>query len=280
MDGIILINKDKGITSRDVVNIICKKYNTRRVGHTGTLDPLATGLMVICLNSGCKLVELLSNHDKEYIAKVKLGIRTDTYDITGKVLEQNNNYIIEQQELEEVLNSFVGTYLQEVPIYSSIKVHGKKLYEYARSGEEVSLPKREVTINEIQLIKLEQDFFTFKVNVSKGTYIRSLINDISKKMNILMTMEELERTKVGKFDLVNSQRTTEDLKIISLIDAIDIPKVDIDDEMLKKVENGVKLINYDNYDEIAFIYKNNLIAIYKKDHEYLKAYRVFKLEQN
>lgn len=280
MDGIILINKDKGITSRDVVNIICKKYNTRRVGHTGTLDPLATGLMVICLNSGCKLVELLSNHDKEYIAKVKLGIRTDTYDITGKVLEQNDNYIIEQQKLEEVLNSFIGTYLQEVPIYSSIKVHGKKLYEYARSGEEVSLPKREVTINEIQLIKLEHDSFTFKVNVSKGTYIRSLINDISKKMNILMTMEELKRTKVGKFDLVNSQKTTEDLKIISLIDAIDIPKVEIDDEMLKKVENGVKLINYDNYDEIAFIYKNNLIAIYKKDHEYLKAYRVFKLEQN
>ena len=280
MDGIILINKDKGITSRDVVNIICKKYNTRRVGHTGTLDPLATGLMVICLNSGCKLVELLSNHDKEYITKVKLGIRTDTYDITGKVLEQNDNYIIEQQKLEEALNSFIGTYLQEVPIYSSIKVHGKKLYEYARSGEEVSLPKREVTINEIQLIKLEQDSFTFKVNVSKGTYIRSLINDISKKMNILMTMEELKRTKVGKFDLVNSQKTTEDLKLISLIDAIDIPKVEIDDEMLKKVENGVKLINYDNYDEIAFIYKNNLIAIYKKDHEYLKAYRVFKLEQN
>ena len=122
MDGIILVDKPKNVTSRDVVNEIIKKFHTKRVGHTGTLDPIATGLMVICINKGCKLVPLLTNHDKTYLATVKLGIKTDTYDITGKVLEENNNYSLSKEELINTLNSFKGTYMQEVPIYSSIKV--------------------------------------------------------------------------------------------------------------------------------------------------------------
>ena len=179
MDGIILVDKPKGITSRDVVNEISKKFHTKKVGHTGTLDPIATGLMIVCINKGCKLVPLLTNHDKTYLATVKLGIKTDTYDITGKVLEENNNYKLSREELIDTLNSFKGSYMQEAPIYSSIKVNGKKLYEYARNNIPVELPKRLVDIYNIELIDYNNDSFSFRVSVSKGTYIRSLINDIS-----------------------------------------------------------------------------------------------------
>ena len=203
MDGIILINKEKNMTSRDVVNMVCKKLNTRRVGHTGTLDPLATGLMVLCIGDALKLVELLTGHDKDYVAKVKLGLKTDTYDITGKILEENNNYHLEKLELLKVLNSFNGEYNQEVPPYSSVKVNGKKLYEYARNGKNVTLPKHLVKIKNLQLLDFNSDSFTFSVTVSSGTYIRSLINDIGCKLNILMTMEELQRTRVGNFYLEN-----------------------------------------------------------------------------
>ena len=151
MDGIILINKEEKMTSRDVVNMVCKKLNTRKAGHTGTLDPIATGLMVICVNEGLKLVELLTGHDKEYIAKVRLGIRTNTYDITGDIIEIGNTSL-DKEKLVETLNSFVGEYMQEVPIYSSVKVNGKRLYEYARSNEKVDLPKHLVRINNIELL--------------------------------------------------------------------------------------------------------------------------------
>ena len=193
MDGIILINKEKGMTSRDVVNKICKILNTSKVGHTGTLDPIATGLMIICVGEGLKLVELLTGLNKEYIAKVKLGIKTDTYDITGKVLEKKD-VILNENDLINCLNSFKGEYHQTVPIYSSVKVNGKKLYEYARNNMKVDLPKHLVKINSIDLLDYNQESFTFRVSVSSGTYIRSLINDIGKKLGIPMTMEELKRT--------------------------------------------------------------------------------------
>ena len=273
MDGIILINKEKGITSRDVVNMVCKKLNTRRVGHTGTLDPIATGLMVLCVGEGLKLVELLTNHDKDYIAKVKLGIKTDTYDITGKVLEEEK-VNINKEELVNVLKSFNREYLQEVPIYSSVKVNGKKLYEYARNNEKVELPKHLVKISDIKLLDFDNDSFTFSVTVSSGTYIRSLINDIGNKLGIPMTMEELKRTRVGEYNLVNATNV-DNLSIIPIIDAINIKKIEIDDNLYKKISNGVKVENVYHEDIVMFTYKNNPLAIYKDDKKILKAYRVF-----
>ena len=277
-DGILLIDKPSGITSRDVVNLLCKKLNTRRIGHTGTLDPLATGLMVVCVNKATKLVELLTNHDKSYIAKVKLGIKTDTYDITGNVIEKNNNYEIDKEELDKVLKSFIGTYNQEVPIYSSIKVNGKRLYEYARNNETVTLPKHLVTIKEIELLDFNKDSFTFRVIVSKGTYIRSLINDISNKTGICMTMEELRRITVDKFDIKDAKKI-EDISYDDLIDIkeiVNFPVVTIQDELEKKIKNGVKIKNIYNYDMVLFIdsFGNNL-AIYKNEDDYLKSYKGF-----
>ena len=273
MDGIILINKEKGITSRDVVNMVCKKLDTKKIGHTGTLDPIATGLMVLCVGEGLKLVELLTNHDKDYIAKVKLGIKTDTYDITGNIIEKKE-FNIDKDKLIKVLNSFNGEYEQVVPIYSSIKVNGKKLYEYAKNKETVELPKHLVKINNMELLDFNKDSFSFKVTVSSGTYIRSLINDIGNKLNIPMTMEELERTRVGKYDLVDAT-SIDNLKIIPITKALDIKKVEIDGELLKKVSNGVKIRNSYNEKMIMFVNNNKPIAIYQDDNGLLKSYRVF-----
>ena len=277
MDGIILINKEKGLTSRDVVNKVCKKFNTRKVGHTGTLDPVATGLMVLCIGEGLKLVEMLTHHDKEYIAKVKLGLKTDTYDVTGKILEENSGFSLDKETLVNTLDSFVGEYSQTVPIYSSIKVNGKKLYEYAREGKVVELPKHLVQISDISLLELTSDSFTFKVTVSSGTYIRSLINDIGEKLNIPMTMEELKRTRVGEYKLEDAT-VVDNLRIIPIIDAINIKKVEVDSTLLKKVSNGVILDNCYQSDSIMFTYNNKPISIYKDNNGKLKSYRVFNLK--
>ena len=147
----LIIDKEKGITSRDVVNAVVKKFNTKRVGHTGTLDPIATGVLVICVGSATKLVSELTCDNKEYIATVELGTLTDTLDNTGKVLKEENIYVT-KEEIIAALNSFKVKYLQEVPIYSAVKINGKKLYEYARNGEKVELPKRQVEIKSIDLI--------------------------------------------------------------------------------------------------------------------------------
>ncbi len=278
MDGIILINKEKNMTSRDVVNMVCKKLNTRRVGHTGTLDPIATGLMVLCVGDGLKLVELLTNHDKEYIAKVRIGIKTDTYDITGKVLEEND-FVLDRDTLENILNSFIGEYYQTVPIYSSVKVNGKKLYEYARNNLKVDLPKHLVKISNISLLEFNKDNFTFKVNVSSGTYIRSLINDISEKIGIPMTMEELKRTRVGEYLLENAT-SIDNLKIISIMDAVNIKKIEVDNTLLKKISNGVRIDNIYNEDMVMFTYENKPVSIYVRDNNILKSYRVFNTNKN
>ena len=274
MDGIILFNKEKGMTSRDVVNMICQALNTKKVGHTGTLDPIASGLLIVCVGEGCKLVEMLTHKDKDYVAKVKVGIKTDTYDITGKTVMQSDDYSLDKEELIGVLKSFNGQYLQTVPIYSSIKVNGKKLYEYARTGEKVALPKHLVKISNIELINFKDDEFTFKVTVSSGTYIRSLINDIGEKIGVPMTMESLVRTRVGNYYLKDAA-TINDLKIIPLVESLDIKKIEVDDNLFKKVSNGVKIPNIYHEEMIMFTKNKVPIAIYKNENELLKSYRVF-----
>ena len=264
--GILLIDKPKGVTSRDVVNMVCKKFNTKKVGHTGTLDPIATGLMIICINKATSLVEIITGEDKEYVANVKLGMLTDTLDVTGKIKKENYNYKLNKNELEEVLNSFVGSYWQEVPIYSAIKVNGKKLYEYARKSLEVELPKRLVDIKNISLIELNDDNFTFKVTVSKGTYIRSLIKDIGQKLNIYMSLNELRRTKINKINISDAKKI-EDLNeddIVNIEDFLEFPKIYVDNILEKKILNGVRIKNDYNSEYVMFFNNNKkLLALYK-----------------
>ena len=276
MNGVIVIDKPPGLTSRDVVNIVSKKFNTKKVGHTGTLDPLATGVLVVAINKATKLVDMLTSSDKEYIAECVFGVCTDTLDSEGNVLS-TCDAIINESDIKNVLNSFKGTYNQEVPIYSAVKINGKKLYEYARENIDVKLPSREVNIYDIKLIDkpVYQDNhtkITFKVKVSKGTYIRSLIRDIAKRLNTVGIMTNLRRISQGKFndyDAVKLDSLTTD-NIIPIKDVLDIKSLELPDELIKKVVNGAKIENIYKDDKILFIKDNKEIAIYKKDGNYMK----------
>lgn len=201
MDGIIVINKPSGYTSHDIVSKIRKKLNIKKVGHTGTLDPLATGVLPILLGGGTKLSQYLINHDKEYIATIKLGVKTDTGDIEGQVIEEKQVPEISEEGLGKVLQSFLGPQKQVPPMYSAIKVNGKKLYEYARKGEKVEVEPRNIEIYNIELLEFGQEQIKIRVACSKGTYIRTLCEDIAEKLNTVGTMFALERTKVGEFEL-------------------------------------------------------------------------------
>lgn len=265
MQGAIIVNKAPDMTSRDVINILNKKFNTKSIGHTGTLDPIAEGVLVCLIGKYTKLTDILINHDKEYIASFKLGILTDTLDITGKILKEEKINLT-KEEIQKTILSFKGTHNQEVPIYSAVKINGKKLYEYARNNEEITLPKREVNIYDIELLNIDNDIITIKTKVSKGTYIRSLIRDIGLKLNTNATMTKLIRTKLGKFTIEESY-TLEDIqndnyKLLSLEDLINLDTININEEMLFKIKNG-QIIDYQTDKYILYKYNNQDIALYK-----------------
>lgn len=268
MDGILIINKEENMTSRDVVNILTKKLNTKKIGHTGTLDPMAKGVLVVAVNKGLKIVDEITSYDKEYIAEVTLGIETDTLDITGNILKKENILNIDKDMLEGVLNSFIGDYEMVVPKYSAIKKNGKKLYEYARNNEEVELPVKNVKIYDVKLLEIDNNKFKFKCHVSKGTYIRSLIRDICKKYGVVGTMSDLIRTSQGKFNIEDSIKLsdiTNDINLIDIKDALDLPMIEVDEFLYNKIKNGSKLQNRYPYDKFCYIYKNELVAIYMID---------------
>lgn len=272
MNGILIINKPKDYTSRDIVNIISKKLNTKKVGHTGTLDPLAIGVLVVPIGRALKISELLTSDKKEYIAEVILGYETDMLDITGTETKRNKPNITEE-ELKKVLNTYLGKYFQQVPMYSAVKVGGRKLYEYARKNEQITPPSKEVEIYSLELLKepkfLEDTIeFTIKCEVSKGTYIRSLIRDIAYSLNTYGTMKNLIRTKQGPFSLEESY-TLEDLetnnyKILTIKEALpNIKKLTIEEPLLTKVKNGMVLDKFFEEDKVLLLDKSGKeIAIY------------------
>lgn len=283
MDGIIVIDKEKNYTSRDVVNIASKVLNTKKVGHTGTLDPIATGVLVLVVGKATKLVDYLTSTSKEYIASVCLGIETDTLDNTGNVLKEE--FVnISAFEIDKVLFNMIGTYNQEVPKYAAVKVNGKKLYEYARNDETVVLPKRNVkieTLERISDIKLVDGklYFDIKTNVSKGTYIRSLIRDIANNLDTIGIMTDLRRTKQGIFTLddINSisHLKSGNIKVIPIKEVLkDIDTVIVNDDMIKKIKNGSLLENIYHKPSILFKSKEGeILSIYKP---YLKNPKLIK----
>lgn len=204
MNGLIIFDKEKGITSHDLVYKVRKKTGIKKVGHAGTLDPMATGVLIIAIGKATKVNEYLLLKDKKYIAKIKLGILTDTFDITGNILEKENVSVL-KKDIEEVLKRFTGKMSQTPPIYSALKVNGKKLYEYAREGKEVKIKNRNIEIFENKLIDFNgKDEFSIEIEVSKGTYIRSVAYDIGKALGTYGTITELRRIKSGNFDIENS----------------------------------------------------------------------------
>ena len=268
MDGIIIINKEKNWTSNDVVQKIKGKFH-EKVGHTGTLDPLATGVIPVLIGKGTLLSKYLVNHDKEYIATIKLGEKTSTGDLEGDVIEKHNvdDFILEENFVNSKLKKFVGIITQTPPIYSAIKVNGKKLYEYARKGQNIEIPKRNIEIYNIGLISISKKEYEirYKVHCSKGTYIRSLWSDISKKLGTIGHMIELQRVQVGEFNISNSitleqiQNNPNELEkyLITIEDIFkDKVNINLDNKKLQLFLNGVQL-NFNKEEGVYKIYNAN-----------------------
>lgn len=276
MEALLVVNKAKNKTSRDVVNELNHIFSTKRVGHTGTLDPLATGVLVCLIGKYTKLVNLVTSYDKEYIATIKLGIKTDTGDITGKVLEEKK-FNVDEEKIKEVFKNFPKTYMQEVPIYSAVKINGKKLYEYARAGQQVVLPKRKVHIYSLELLDFHDDIIKFKTRVSKGTYIRALIEDVCNKLDTVGTMDSLVRIKQGNFSISNAYTIEEikngDCKLLNIKEFLDYPVIEVPYEYIKTIVNGGFIPNTMGIkDKVIFTYKNKDIAIYEAKEKDLRPY--------
>lgn len=266
MDGIIIVNKEKGYTSNDVVQIIKKTFN-EKVGHTGTLDPMATGVLPILVGKGTLLSKYLINHDKIYVATLKIGIKTDTGDITGDMIKVSkvDASILKKENVLNALEKIKGKQEQVPPMYSAIKVNGKKLYEYARKGLTIDIQPRLINIYNIELINIdvENKEIQFKVECSKGTYIRTLCEKIAENLGTIGTMSSLNREKVGKFEISQAIKIEEIKENFDLNNLISIEKFFQDKNIIRLSPrsfiafiNGVKLMD-DNEEGIYRIYNAN-----------------------
>lgn len=264
MEGIIVVNKPKGITSFDVIRKLKKILKTKKIGHTGTLDPLATGVMLVCVGRATKLASDLEAKDKIYIADFDIGYATDTYDIEGKKIAENT-IEISKENLEQSIKKFIGNIKQVPPMYSAIKIDGNKLYHLARKGIEVERPKRDVTIEYINLLDFKDNKVKIETKVSKGCYIRSLIYDIGQDLGTYATMTALQRKQVGDYSLENSYSLEQIEKMI----------FNNDFNFLKTIE---EIFSYDKYslqtEKELTLYKNGNTVKIKENLEN-KRYRIY-----
>ncbi|MDI6800927.1 MAG: tRNA pseudouridine(55) synthase TruB [Thermodesulfovibrionales bacterium] len=245
MNIIINLNKSAGITSHDAVISVKKLFKVRKAGHAGTLDPIATGILLICLNEATKVTKYLSDLDKEYIMTAKLGESTDTYDSEGEAIKrfEISDLRFQIEDIEKIIQRFVGEIEQIPPMFSAIKVSGKPLYKLARKGIEVERKPRRVTIHSIEILRFENPFLKLKVSCSKGTYIRSLCNDIGNALGVGAHITELIRTKVGSFALEKAAAISELPHKISALHPIDsalehLPEIILQGDSLKRAQHG------------------------------------------
>lgn len=271
MNGILIINKEKECTSHDIVYKVKKIFN-EKVGHTGTLDPLAEGVLPILIGKGTLCSKYLINHDKKYVVNLALGQKTETADLEGKIIEEKKipDKSLTQSKIEKVLKSFIGKQQQMPPIYSAIKVNGKKLYEYARKGQNVEIKPRKIEIYDIKLMNIDaqKKQIQFEVFCGKGTYIRSLCEDIAEKLETVGYMESLKRIQVGDFKIEESSKIQEleenkedtkylESKIISVEEIFENKeKIKLDDKKMQLFLNGVK-ITQNQENDIYRIYDKN-----------------------
>lgn len=289
MNGIININKPKGITSFDVIRKLRKILKIKKIGHTGTLDPLATGVLLVCVGKATKLAQDIESYEKEYIAEFELGYKTDTYDISGKIIEEVKNFSLTKEDILKVIEKFIGNIIQIPPMYSAIKIDGKKLYELARKGETIERAGRNVFIKSIDLLYFDGKKGKIKCKVSKGTYIRSLIYDIGEELKTFATMTELTRTKVGKekidksftLDEISSLKETENLKFITSIENyFEYPKINIEgNKNYKLFINGNTLI-FEKLDGLYKVYfkdenENKFLGLASIKGKRLKGYKYY-----
>lgn len=285
MNGLVVIDKDKGYTSRDVVNIVSGVLGTKKVGHTGTLDPLATGVMVVGVGKGLKVSELITGYDKVYEARVIIGYETETLDMEGNIVKWGR-FDYTKGDIERVIREFPREYEQVVPIYSAVKVNGKRLYKSARRGDVVDLPKRMVSIYEMDLISDVEVFenhteFDIRCKVSKGTYIRSLVRDIGEKLGSYGTLMDLRRSRQGNFGL-DGAYSIDDIKsgnfeLKKIGEVLDIPKVWVSEDMLFKIRNGCKVKKFFEGDMALVMDEDSEVAIYRVSEEDEKIAKVYKM---
>lgn len=292
MDKIIVVNKPHGFTSHDVVNKLRKIFHTKRVGHTGTLDPDATGVLVVCLNDATKLVQFLEADSKEYIAEVLIGKSTDTYDLSGNIIDEKIVDSLTNEEVDNVLKSFIGQIEQQPPIYSAIKINGKKLYEYARNNQYIDVPKRNINVFSLERISdvsITDGYYCFKIKtfVSKGTYIRSLCYDIAKKLGYPGLMKSLIRTKSGAYTLDDASTLEEiesgNFNSFKMLDSLKNYDIIDHEEFNEKALHGMKIsinkvVEILNKKPSRIVIKScdTLIAIYELDEE-VKCYRAVRV---
>ena len=274
MDGIVVINKEKGCTSHDVVYKV-KKLFGKKVGHTGTLDPNATGVLPVLIGKGTELSQFLINHDKKYVATIELGIKTDTADVEGKVVEEKevDEAVLTKEYVNCVLQKMIGKQKQVPPMYSAIKINGKKLYEYARSGKTVDVPEREIEIYDLKLLNIDvrEKLLTYEIYCSKGTYVRTVCEKIAEGLNTVGIMKDLKRTMVGEFkieDAISVEELTKNVdnieylqnKIISIESFFeDKSAIELDDKKLNLFLNGVMISTN----------KEGLIRVYDKTQKFI-----------
>ncbi len=272
MDGIIIIKKEVNMTSNDVVIKLKRILKPTKIGHTGTLDPNVTGVLPICLGKATKLVDMMMNDHKIYEAEVTLGIKTETEDIWGKVIEERD--VLKLDEVDEVLKSFLGDYNQVPPMYSALKHNGKRLYEYARQNIEIKREPRLMHIYDIKMLGNvnyidNKAVFSFLVEGSKGLYVRTLCTDIAQRLNTIGTMSNLKRIQTGKFNIKDSYTINDvkegNYKIISILDYFDcLEEIEVSEYMMKMVKNGILLDERQITTSKPFkvMYDNDVIAIY------------------
>lgn len=278
MDGILLVNKPSGMTSHDVVNKVRRYLHTKKVGHAGTLDPLASGVLVLGINRGTKLLQFLSADTKSYRAKLVLGKATTTYDAEGEIVEEMPyRHDLTRERVEDCLKRFLGTSLQTPPIYSALKKAGKPLYAYARAGEQVEIEAREINVEAIRLLSFEEGIIEFEAVVSKGTYLRSLCVDIAKQLGYPGYMASLIRLASGNYDLKQcvSLEAIEagQAQVISMGAAMaHFPSMVIEDE--KIVVTGKKIPSRLDHQVAVYNQQGKLLAIYGPDGQgHLKSIR-------
>lgn len=285
MEGIININKPSGISSFDVIRVLRKTLKEKRIGHTGTLDPLATGVLIICVGKATRLAQDIEGYSKVYVAELELGYKTDTYDIEGSVTEKSSIESVTFDEFKNVVDSFVGHSKQLPPMYSAIKINGQKLYELARKGIEVERKTRDINIDFIEIVEFDGKKAKIRCKVSKGTYIRSLIYDIGEKLGTFATMTSLVREKVGDIDIANAfsleeienlhNNNREDF-LWSVEKFFDYPKLILNNERdLKLFLNG-NTVRFSATDDRYRIYNGEtFIGLANVNNNLLKGYKYF-----
>lgn len=270
MDGFLYINKEIGWTSRDVCNKVQSLFHQKKVGHIGTLDPFATGLLIVTLGKGTKAGRFLEDGNKEYIATLELGKKTNTADLTGEIIKTVSVPSFSIEKINDTLTSFVGEYEQLPPMTSAIKINGVKLYNLAHQGQEIDRKKRKVKINEIELLSYEGNTLKFRCNVSKGTYVRTLGEDIAERLGVVGYLSSLHRTKIANANIVDAKLISE-VKESDLIDIVTglshLTKVMVNNEEVAKVKNGITL-------KFDFIKKDSIILLVDSNNFPLAVYEL------